>query len=92
MKRRRFFQTLAAAPAVPALLGQRAPDETPKLETSVPDIAADSIPRFFNPSQFAALQKLGDIVMPPINGAPGARDAGAPEFLDFIRALASAPN
>ncbi len=41
-------------------------------------------PRFFNAQQFAALRKLCDILMPPINGLPGALDAKAPEFLDFL--------
>lgn len=92
MKRRRFFQTLAAAPAATALLGQQQPaapparpaSDEPKLETATADQVADAVPHFFHSQQFAALRKLSDLLMPPINGAPGALDAKAPEFLDFL--------
>lgn len=95
MKRRRFIQTLAAAPAVamPASLetnaqtpagAQRPQEETAKLETAPLDAVGETTPRFFNAAQFAALKKLSDILMPPLNGMPGALDAGAPEFLDFL--------
>ena len=99
MKRRKFIQTLAAAPAVavPASLetnaqtpagAQRQQEEAPKLETASLDVAGETVPRFFNAAQFAALKKLSDILMPPLNGMPGALpgalEAGAPEFLDFL--------
>jgi Gluconate 2-dehydrogenase subunit 3 len=58
--------------------------EPPKLETSVADAVGEMAPRFFNLQQFAALQKLGDILMPPLNGAPGSSEAHAAEFLDFL--------
>ncbi|MDE3197738.1 MAG: hypothetical protein KGN84_15420 [Acidobacteriota bacterium] len=86
MKRRNFFRTLAAAPAAPALLGQQrrtaaqdgAAPEDPKLAVSVADAAADPMPRFFNAAQYAALEKLSETVM------PGAVEAGAAAFLDFL--------
>jgi hypothetical protein len=95
MKRRRFIQTLAAAPAIaaPASIeplaqspagAQRPQEEAPKLEFASLDAAADTMPRFFNAQQFAALRKLSDILLPPLNGMPGALDVGAPEFLDFL--------
>ena len=94
MKRRRFFQTIAAAPAVTALLGQQQPtappaprppaSDAPKLETTPADQVAESVPHFFNAQQFAALRKLSGLLMPPLNGAPGALEAKAPEFLDFL--------
>jgi hypothetical protein len=95
MKRRRFIQTLAAAPAIaaPASLeplaqspagAQRPPEEAPKLEFASLDAAAETTPRFFNAQQFAALRKLSGILLPPLNGMPGALDVGAPEFLDFL--------
>ena len=64
--------------------GRAASEELPKLEPSVPDVAADAMPRFFNAAQFSALERLSDLLMPPLAGAPGARNAGAPEFLDFL--------
>ena len=58
--------------------------EIPRLETAVADDAAEMLPKFFNQAQFAALRKLSGILMPPIQGAPGALEAHAPEFLDFL--------
>jgi hypothetical protein len=94
MRRRGFVQALAAIPAAPALLAQQAApaaapvrppsDELPVLTPSVADAAGDMLPRFFTPAQFAALRRVSDILMPAMNGAPGALDAKAPEFLDFL--------
>jgi hypothetical protein len=87
MKRRKFFHTLAALPAASALHAQQAgasPDDLPKLEPSVPDGAADPVPHFFTAAQFATLRKTSDIIIPPVNGSPGALTAGAAEFLDFL--------
>jgi hypothetical protein len=90
MKRRKFFQTLAAAPAAGALLAQPqqpagvAGSELPKLETASADTAAEPFPHFFDAPQFAALRRLGDILQPSVNGTPGALAAKAPEFLDFL--------
>ncbi len=105
MKRRRFLQTIAAAPAIALPVVQAVPaqqsatpanpapkpvEEGPKLEYSVQDAAGEILPRFFNAQQFAALQKLSAILMPPFNGAPGALDAKAPEFLDFLISVSPA--
>ena len=51
---------------------------------TVPDAAAEPVLHFFTAQQFAALRKLSDILNPPINGTPGALEAKAPEFLDFL--------
>src|SRR5437764_12473120 len=84
MKRRRFFQTLAVAGTVPALSGQQQQTALPKLETSTADSAAETLPHFFSTAQFAALRRLSDMLQPALNGAPGALDAKAAEFLDFL--------
>jgi len=84
MRRRGFLKTLAAAPAVPALAQQPAPEDNPKVELSVADAAAEPVLRFFTAPQFAALRKLSSVLMPASNGMPGALDAHAPEFLDFL--------
>lgn len=64
--------------------------EAPKLlEFTIHDAAGQTAARFFSPRQFATLRRLSDILMPPFNGAPGALDAGAPEFLDFLIAASS---
>src|SRR5438874_12001133 len=95
MKRRRFFQTLVVAPAASAVLAQqpaatqnpagRPPaEEMPKLEASIVDQVGDPVPQFFDAEQLAALRRLGDLLMPSMNGAAGASEAGAAEFLDFL--------
>jgi hypothetical protein len=91
MRRRRFVQALAAVPAAPALVAQQAStrsavtDELPKLsEFSVPDAGAEPVPKFFSAPQFAALRRLSDLILPAIGDTPGALDARAPEFLDFL--------
>lgn len=95
MKRRRFIQALAATPAVPALLAQQtAPPKAASVTTndaplrySISDDAAVPVLHFFNAQQFAALRKLSDLLMPAMNsanGMPGALEAKAPEFLDFL--------
>jgi hypothetical protein len=98
MRRRGFVKALAAIPAAPALFAQQpaltpapaaAPtrppsDELPVLTPSVPDAAAEMMPRFFTPEQFSALRTVSGKLMPAMNGAVGALDANAPEFLDFL--------
>lgn len=58
--------------------------ETPKLDASVADDAAEMMPTFFRGDQYSALQKLSEIIMPSMKGAPGAVEAHVPEFLDFL--------
>ena len=92
MKRRKFIQTMAAAPvlAVPVASAQAqqparpAPAEMPKLETSISDVAAAYTPKFFTALQFSALRKLSAILLPALGNNPGALEAEAPEFLDFL--------
>lgn len=59
-------------------------DELPTLTPSVPDAAAEMMPRYFSPAQFSALRRLSGLLMPPMNGVAGALDAKAAEFLDFL--------
>jgi hypothetical protein len=58
--------------------------QTPKLEFAVADEVADQKLKFFSPAQFAALKRLGGILMPQVDDAPGALEARAAEFLDFL--------
>lgn len=99
MKRRRAIQTLAGisvAGALP-LPAQQIPaspsqarganpplNETPKLETAVPEAAAESVPRLFSSVQFAALGRLAELLMPAAGENPGAKEAGVAEFLDLL--------
>jgi hypothetical protein len=64
--------------------------ELPKLEFTVADDVADAKLKFFTAPQFAALRKLSDILLPSVEDNPGALDAKAPEFLDFL--LAESPS
>jgi Gluconate 2-dehydrogenase subunit 3 len=94
MKRRRFLQALATAPATGLIAQQPAPPPAqatpavpagfPQLDLAVADAAAETVRQFFTASQFAALQKLGGILMPASNSGPGALETRAPEFLDFL--------
>jgi len=60
-------------------------ESAPPLQTTAADLAAEPAPpSFFNAPQFAALQRLGGLLQPPLKGRPGALDCGAPEFLDYL--------
>lgn len=50
----------------------------------VPDAVAQTNAHFFNDEQMATLRRLSEVLMPPLKGYPGAKDAGTPEFLDFL--------
>jgi hypothetical protein len=90
MKRRTVLRSILAMPAAaalplpaPAQQAKPAP-ETPVTETTVADAAAQAVAKTFSAAQFAALRKLADLVMPARPDTPGATDAGAAEFLDFL--------
>lgn len=40
-------------------------------------------PRFFEPGEYATLERLAEIIIPS-DDTPGAREAGVSEFIDFI--------
>ncbi len=91
MKRRTVLRSLFAVPSVAALpteaLAQEAKPatpETPKTATMEADAASDPLVKTFDAVQFSALRKLSQILMPASHDAPGALDASAPEFLDFL--------
>src|SRR5690349_9982175 len=98
MKRRRMIQSVlgvSAATALPhPMLAQRprpeysqassTEEEMPKLALSVPEQVAGGVRHFFDPASLAALRRLGDIIVPGRENVPGAVDAEAAEFLDFL--------
>ncbi|MFL6416485.1 MAG: gluconate 2-dehydrogenase subunit 3 family protein [Bryobacteraceae bacterium] len=94
MKRRRVLQTLATLPAASLLNAQQpvvppkpspaAVEEIPVIEATIPDVAGITVTRFFSPAQFSCFKRLSDILYPAVRGVPGAVEAGAPEFLDFL--------
>jgi len=72
------MQALAVAPAAaPVLLAQQAP-AVPELKFALPDVAAETVLRFFDARQFATLRRLS-LILEPASG-----ECGAPEFLDFL--------
>lgn len=71
-------------PNTPARQVPRQPQEIPKLELTAADLTADTAPHYFSATEFATLQKLAATLLPPLKNNPGALDAKAPEFLDFL--------
>lgn len=57
------------------------------LKTTFFETELTSVPKFFTSSQFAALRRLSKSFVPPMNGKPGAVEAGAAEFLDFYTSV-----
>jgi hypothetical protein len=91
MKRRTFFQAIAIAPAASALPAQQQGPrsaaggaEEPKLETVTAAEAGEPVLRFFTSAELASLRRLSALLMPPMNGSPGALECQTPEFLDFL--------
>lgn len=63
---------------------------TPLPATVVADDVGLTELRFFSTLQMATLRKLADVLLPPLGGKPGALQAAAPEFLDFLLGVSSA--
>jgi len=88
------MQAMATAPAVPALLTpfaekpataqQSSSASAAPLASAKAGLVADPVTRFFTAPQFEALRRLSDLLLPPLGKSPGALEAGAPEFLDFL--------
>src|ERR1700677_1678406 len=55
-----------------------------EMGTLVADAVAQTEAHFFNEQQTKTMRRLCAMLMPPMKGRPGALDAGAPEFLDFL--------
>ncbi|MGA3238253.1 MAG: gluconate 2-dehydrogenase subunit 3 family protein [Bryobacteraceae bacterium] len=64
--------------------GRSGGSNIPTFDETSPELVADAEPRFFTPAQFSALRRLSALLMPPLDGSPGALECGAPEFLDFL--------
>jgi len=87
MKRRQLLQSIPLLYASPALFAQ----SVARIDVSATDVAGKPLPGFFSPTQLAALRKLSELMLPAIGGSPGAIDAGAPEFLDFLVGQSTGP-
>jgi hypothetical protein len=99
MKRRGFVRGLILAPAAQAALSaQQAPAAPPaaaappmrgaqgpaRLKVTDADLTSETPQLYFSKDQFATLEKMAAVFMPPMKGNPGALDAQAPLFLDFL--------
>ena len=71
-------------PNTPARQESRQPPAAPKLKVTSLDLTAEPAPHFFTNTQLGTLEKLGEVLVPPLKNNPGALEAGAPEFLDFL--------
>jgi hypothetical protein len=95
MQRRRFVQAVTAGSAAAgALTAQQAPPpaaEPVKIATVPAEGAAEATARFFTPRQLATLRHCALLLQPSMNGRPGAIEAGAPEFLDFLIGVSPEP-
>src|SRR6185295_10106065 len=98
MKRRKLLQSIIATPALAAIpkpvAAQNAtyaakdstigsPDNF-KLALTSPDAVAQPGQHFFTREQIAALEHLGDILVPKSGDRPGSQESNAPKFLEFL--------
>jgi Gluconate 2-dehydrogenase subunit 3 len=80
----------AAAPPTPETAPKQAEApqsfgfQSPAIPSTIPDEIATTEQHYFHAEHMATLRKLGDILLPPMNGYPGSTQACAPEFLDFL--------
>ena len=83
---------MGATALAPAALAQAPPaaDEVIKIELTAADAVADPRHKFFTPQQYATLVRLCDLLGPAYNGKPSAKQAEAPQFLDFLLARSPA--
>ncbi len=84
MKRRQFVQAIPFLSASPVLFAQAFAQTIGKLDTASGESVGEPLPRFFSAPQLAALRRLSDLIVPANAEMPGALDARAPEFLDFL--------
>lgn len=86
-------QTVGAQPTPPAPPAAVPPapaaPQGDVLSTVASDTVAATLPRFFTAVEFATLRRLADLLMPALNGNPGALEAQAPEFLDNYLAVSA---
>jgi hypothetical protein len=65
--------------------------KTPLPQTEAADTIAATDQRFFTAVQMATLVRLSDVLLPPLDNKPGAIQAQAPVFLDFLIGTSPAP-
>jgi hypothetical protein len=78
-------------PNTPARQEPRQPPSAAYLQVTEADLTAGPAPHYFTGTQLATLRKLGAVLMPPLKNNPGALDAQAPEFIDFLISVSPEP-
>lgn len=61
-----------------------------KIPLSAADAVADGVPRFLSKAELATFAELAKTLVPAYDGRPGALEAEAPQFLDFLLSLSPA--
>jgi|UPI00036316EC hypothetical protein len=79
-----IHQKPATEPKTPVRERPWGPHDVPKLDLTGVDLTGQPAPHYFTAAQFATLRKLGALFVPPLKSNPGALEAQAPEFLDFL--------
>jgi hypothetical protein len=74
----------AVPPAAGPGRGARNMQGPAKLQVTGADLTSEAPQLYFSKEQFATLEKLASVLMPPMKGNPGAIEAQAPLFLDFL--------
>ena len=89
MNLRELFYSMLGVSSLPAFVQAQSAtpttgDSIPNLTLLTPDAVASGVLHFFTPQEFASFRRLADVIVPASDGEPGALDARAPEFLDFL--------
>lgn len=77
-------QTPAAPAAAQQPVPMRGAQGPAMLKVTDADLTSEASRLFFSMDQFETLEKMASVVMPPMKGNPGATEAQAPLFLDFL--------
>ena len=83
-------KSTAAAPPAPETAPKHIEEpqsfgfQSPAIPSTIPDEIATTEQHYFDAEQMTTLRKLGDILLPAMNGYPGSTQASAPEFIDFL--------
>jgi hypothetical protein len=77
-------QTPAAPGAAQQPVPMRGAQGPAKLKVTDADLTSETPRLFLSKDQFETLEKMASVVMPPMKGNPGAIEAQAPLFLDFL--------
>jgi len=85
MDRRQIICALLGV-TVPALRGQ----EIGKIPLSAADAVAQGLPRFLSKAELATFAELAQALVPAFEERPGAVEAEAPQFLDFLLSVSPA--